>query len=61
MERKKTISQCELCSYYEYNDESEQAECLVNLDQDELAGFLSHSACPCFHMKDDYRIVRKQN
>lgn len=48
--------------YYNYNEESEYYQCGVNLDEDEMMGFLSgrHSNCPYFKFGDEYAIVKKQ-
>ena len=37
--------------------------CDINLDEDEMARFMSYSDwdCPYFQMDDEYAIVRKQN
>lgn len=54
---------CSSCTYYVYNDDYEDYECLVNLDEDETARFLSGhlEACPYYSGDDEYAIVRKQN
>ncbi len=56
-------SQCELCANFVYDDDTESYVCDVNLDEDEMAGFLSHTRreCPFFRFGDEYSIVRKQN
>lgn len=55
-------SQCELCSYYIYDEDLEMYVCDVNLDQDEAETFYAgHNSCPYFHLNDEYAIVRKQN
>lgn len=53
---------CEFCAFYVYDEEG-YAECEVNLDEDEMARFLStsYSACPYYQTDDEYKIVRKQN
>lgn len=54
-------SNCEFCTFYIY-DEDGDAECSVNLDEDEMARFLSTSyrSCPYFQEDDEYKVVRKQ-
>ena len=45
------------------NDEDyEYYVCDINLDEDEMARFMSYSDwdCPYFQMDDEYKIVRKQ-
>ena len=56
------VTNCEFCAFYVYDDDG-YAECDVNLDEDEMARFMSYSDwdCPYFHMDDEYAIVRKQN
>ena len=55
--------QCEFCAYYNYNEAFDDYECEVNLDEDDLARFMSgnDSSCPYFRFSDDYKIVEKQN
>lgn len=31
---------CDNCAYYDYNEEYDEYECLVNLDEDELYRFM---------------------
>ncbi len=54
---------CEFCMNYVYDDEYECYMCLINLDEDEHARFMSgnNKDCPYFRFGDDYTIVRKQN
>ena len=49
---------CEYCVNYSY----ECYTCEVNLDEDEMAKFITGDfrQCPYFKMGDEYRIVRKQ-
>lgn len=56
------ITNCEFCAFYVY-DEDGYAECEVNLDEDEMARFMSSSydSCPYYQTDDEYKIVRKQN
>ncbi len=53
---------CEDCIYYNYNEEYEYYECEINLDEDELMGFLgnSHYICPHFRFGNEYSVVKKQ-
>lgn len=55
-------SNCECCVNYVYQEEYEYFECLVNLDEDEMARFMtcSFDNCPYFRLEDEYGIVRKQ-
>lgn len=58
----KKASNCETCLYYIYDDDYECYCCEINLDEDEMAHFLSGSNfdCPYYHLDDEYAIVRKQ-
>jgi len=60
---KNVQSCCELCANYVFDDGTESYECAVNLDEDEMAGFLMHQRreCPFFRFGDEYAVVRKQN
>lgn len=53
---------CEYCSNYIYDEEYDYYVCEVNLDEDEMARFVSCSFdnCPYFRMDDEYKIVQKQ-
>ena len=53
---------CETCVFYDYDEEYDVYECQVNLDQDELAQFLSDrtSGCPFYRFYDEYKSVQKQ-
>ncbi|MDO4632388.1 MAG: DUF6472 family protein [Eubacteriales bacterium] len=55
-------NQCEYCAYYTYDDECEEYFCEVNLDEDDLAGFLagSRESCPYYRNGDEYAVVRHQ-
>ena len=54
---------CEFCAYYNYNEYYGTYECEVNLDEDDLARFMSSTIdnCAYFRFSDDYKIVEKQN
>lgn len=53
---------CECCGNYYYDDEYGCFVCEVDLDEDEMARFMTNSFdhCPYFQFNDEYRIVRKQ-
>lgn len=53
---------CESCNNYEYNEEYEYFECLIDLDEDEMGRFMTSTVteCPYYQYQDEYRIVRKQ-
>ena len=56
------MTNCESCSNYVYDEEYEYYQCVVNLDEDMMAHFLSNTlySCPYYQTDDDYKIVRKQ-
>lgn len=55
-------SNCETCTYYDYDEEYEEYFCQVQLDEDEMERFLSDSFqnCPYYRLEDEYITVRKQ-
>lgn len=59
---KKTKSSCESCMYYEYDEEYECFVCQMDLDEDEMARFMTDTYydCPYYRFGDEYSIVRKQ-
>ena len=62
-DKTKKVTQCECCAYYYYGEEYECYSCDINLDEDEMARFLSCKdfECPYYNPYDEYKIVRKQN
>lgn len=63
MAGKKKITNCEACDNYEYDYDMGCWICSMELDEDEMYHFINNdfSHCPYFQIKDEYRIVRKQN
>jgi hypothetical protein len=61
--KKQPIGTCESCVFYDYDEDYDAYVCTMNLDQDELARFLSGntSACPYYRFYDEYKSVQKQN
>ena len=53
---------CEECAHY-ITDEEFGDYCALDLDEDEMARFLTQSMdnCNYFQLYDEYKIVRKQN
>ena len=54
---------CDYCAYYAYDEEYDCYFCDMNLDEDEMARFMTKtlSECPYFRDGDEYKTVRKQN
>ena len=61
--KKGKITCCEACANYVYDEDYDCYSCMVNLDEDEMARFLSGAnfECSYYQPDDEYRIVRKQN
>lgn len=61
MKNKKKTS-CECCGNYIYDEDYDCYVCDMNLDEDEMARFLTDTFdnCPYFQFNDEYKIVRKQ-
>lgn len=59
---KVAVLNCDMCSYYVYDEETECYVCDVDLDEDELVRFLqgTNAGCPYFSMNDEYAVVKKQ-
>ena len=53
---------CDYCMYYEYDEDYECYTCEMDLDEDEMARFLSssHFECPYYTPGDEYLVVRHQ-
>lgn len=62
MEKKKQVSNCESCEFYDYDEEYEEYICTARLDQDEMSNFLSGSTkgCAYYRFYDEYKSVHKQ-
>ena len=61
MAKNKTVSSCDICANFAYNEETEDWECMAYMDEDEVVSFLQTKNCPAFRLDDEYGIVRKQN
>jgi len=55
-------SKCECCAYYVFDEEYNCYDCQIDLDEDEMARFISRSYdnCPYFRFNDEYKTARKQ-
>ena len=53
---------CEDCINYDYDEELDAYVCDMDLDEDEMARFLSADmrACPFYRRGDDYTTARRQ-
>lgn len=60
--KKKVISNCESCLYYEYDEEYECYTCSMDLDEDEMYRFMADKffECPYYRGGNEYAIVKKQ-
>jgi hypothetical protein len=58
----KIKSNCECCEFFDYDEEFGDI-CTLNLDMDEMVGFMTGNTkdCPYFRFYDEYKFVQKQN
>ena len=54
--------ECDYCAYNAYDEEEEEYYCSVNLDEDDMARFMSrkYKSWPYFKSGDEYKMVRHQ-
>ncbi len=54
---------CESCLYYDYSEDDDLYECMMNLDEDEYLQFISKktAGCPYYKFYDEYKSVQRQN
>ncbi len=54
---------CEDCENYDYDEECEDYVCVVDMDMDDLEQFVlsRQTRCPYYRVRDEYRIVLRQN
>ena len=57
------VYNCDECENFEYDEEWDTYSCIMDLDMDDFErfAFSGHGQCPYFRVRDEYRIVRKQN
>ena len=62
VEELSTATSCDTCRNYVYDEDYEYYVCEMDLDEDEMAAFLSNQrfVCPYYQTDDEYKIVRKQ-
>ena len=60
--RENSMSVCDTCLYYEYDEDYECYICSMDLDEDEMYKFLTDSwkNCPYYRNNDEYEVVRHQ-
>ena len=63
MEKKKPLSNCETCEFYDFDDDLDAYVCTMRLDEDEMERFLQkrNPSCPYYRFYDEYKSVQKQN
>ena len=61
-QKKKQITNCESCEFYNWDDDFDAYVCTTNLDEDEMLRFLhgENAACPYYRFYDEYKSVHKQ-
>ena len=57
-----TMTLCESCVYFDYDDEYGDNVCTINLDEDEYVRFSQSGGrqCPYYKYYDEYKSVHKQ-
>ena len=55
-------SSCDSCEYYDYDEYTDTYSCKLNLDEDEMASFISGGSGGYHYYKfyDEYKSVQKQ-
>lgn len=61
-QQKQTMTSCDMCAYYSYDEDYECYVCDRNLDEDEYVRLLTDRTyvCPYYRNGDEYAVVRKQ-
>lgn len=56
------MSQCDTCAFLEYDEDTEEYVCSVDMDEDDAVRLASSSRkeCPFYRDGDEYKVVRKQ-
>ena len=59
---KQSRTSCDSCLYFEYDEEFDEYTCVMDLDEDDYANFLTGRTdhCPFYRFGDEYLIVHKQ-
>ena len=60
---KKKAPNCEDCTFYDYDEYTDEYYCRVSLDEDDMVRLSSSSraVCPYYREYDEYKSVRRQN
>ena len=58
----KPKSNCESCEFYQYDEYTDSYTYTLNLDEDEMSGFIlgNTQSCPYYRYYDEYKSVHKQ-
>ena len=61
--QKQTAPDCESCTFYDYDEYTDEYYCRVNLDEDDVVRLSTspRAVCPFYRLYDEYKSVRKQN
>ncbi len=57
------MNQCEMCAYFEYDEDYEEYFCSVDMDEDDYGRTYygeKKDSCPYFRDGDEYKVVRHQ-
>ena len=56
------MNECETCWYYDYDEETDEYYCMMELDEDEYYRIISQPRprCPFYRQGDDYTLARRQ-
>ena len=54
---------CEYCSNYIFDEDEDDYDCVVSMDEDDVARMAGRrdSGCSYFQFDDEYKIVRRQD
>ena len=57
------MSICDTCAYLEYDEETQEYECSVDLDEDDMVRYYESGGKVCSYYRngDEYAVVRHQN
>ena len=55
-------TECETCWYYDYDEEYDEYDCMMDLDEDEVYRIANSPSrhCPFYWQGDDYTLARRQ-